>query len=261
MVMVKPALGYLDILRAVRDGVDIPVAAYNVSGEYAMVEAAAAHGWINRDAAIVETLTSIRRAGADVVLSYWASWSTPARLRLVTDERSRAAFERARKVIPGGVNSPVRAFLAVGGTPRFIARAAGPYLYDLDGNELVDLVCSWGPMLLGHAHPEVLGAVAAAADHGTSYGAPTLAEVELAAAIVERTPVEQVRLVNSGTEATMSVLRLARGITGRDKIIKFAGCYHGHVDALLASAGSGVATLAIRAGSRVAGPALPGTPG
>ena len=179
----------------------------------------------------------------------------------MTDELSRAAFERARKVIPGGVNSPVRAFLAVGGTPRFIARAAGPYLYDLDGNELVDLICSWGPMLLGHAHPEVLGAVATAADHGTSYGAPTLAEVELAEAIVERAPVEQVRLVNSGTEATMSVLRLARGITGRDMIIKFAGCYHGHVDALLAAAGSGVATLSNRAGSRVAGPALPGTPG
>jgi glutamate-1-semialdehyde 2,1-aminomutase len=179
----------------------------------------------------------------------------------VNDNASRAAFERARKVTPGGVNSPVRAFLAVGGTPRFIARASGPYLYDLDGNELVDLICSWGPMLLGHAHPEVLGAVAAAAGHGTSYGAPTMAEVELAEAIVERTPVEQVRLVNSGTEATMSVLRLARGVTGRDMIIKFAGCYHGHVDALLAAAGSGVATLANRAGSRVAGPALPGTPG
>ena len=166
------------------------------------------------------------------------------------DTKSAAAFARAREVIPGGVNSPVRAFLSVGGTPRFIARAKGPYLYDVDGNELVDLICSWGPMLLGHAHPEVLGAVAVAAQHGTSYGAPTLAEVELAAAIVDRTPVEQVRLVNSGTEATMSVLRLARGITGRDKIIKFAGCYHGHVDSLLAAAGSGVATLAI-----------PGTPG
>jgi glutamate-1-semialdehyde 2,1-aminomutase len=148
------------------------------------------------------------------------------------------------------VNSPVRAFLAVGGAPRFIARAQGPYLYDLDGNELVDLICSWGPMLLGHAHPEVIGAVSRAAEHGTSYGAPTLAEVELAEAIIQRTPVEEVRLVNSGTEATMSVLRLARGVTGRDMIIKFAGCYHGHVDALLASAGSGVATLAI-----------PGTPG
>ena len=166
------------------------------------------------------------------------------------DAKSAAAFARAREVIPGGVNSPVRAFLSVGGTPRFIARAKGPYLYDLDGNELVDLICSWGPMLLGHAHPEVLGAVAEAAQHGTSYGAPTLAEVELAAAIVDRTPVEQVRLVNSGTEATMSVLRLARGITARDKVVKFAGCYHGHVDSLLAAAGSGVATLAI-----------PGTPG
>ncbi|GAB2589817.1 glutamate-1-semialdehyde 2,1-aminomutase [Microlunatus antarcticus] len=166
------------------------------------------------------------------------------------DTKSAAAFARAREVIPGGVNSPVRAFLSVGGTPRFIARAKGAYLWDLDGNELVDLICSWGPMLLGHAHPEVLGAVADAAQHGTSYGAPTQAEVDLAAAIVDRTPVEMVRLVNSGTEATMSVLRLARGITGRDKIVKFAGCYHGHVDSLLASAGSGVATLAI-----------PGTPG
>ena len=139
------------------------------------------------------------------------------------DARSAAAFARAQRAIPGGVNSPVRAFLSVGGTPRFIARAAGPYLYDLDGNELVDLVCSWGPMLLGHAHPEVIGAVALAAEHGTSYGAPTEAEVELAEAIIDRTPVEQVRLVNSGTEATMTVLRLARGITGRNKIIKFAG--------------------------------------
>ena len=163
---------------------------------------------------------------------------------------SQAAFERAKSVTPGGVNSPVRAFRSVGGTPRFIARASGAYLYDIDGNELVDLVCSWGPMLLGHAHPEVIAAVAEAARRGTSYGAPTLAEVDLAAEIIDRMPVEQVRLVNSGTEATMSVLRLARGVTGRNKIIKFAGCYHGHVDALLAAAGSGVATLSI-----------PGTPG
>ena len=166
---------------------------------------------------------------------------------------SEEAFERAKHLTPGGVNSPVRAFLSVGGTPRFIARANGPYLYDLDGNELVDLVCSWGPMLLGHAHPEVIDAVTEAAGRGTSYGAPTVAEVDLAAAIADRTPVEQVRLVSSGTEATMSVLRLARGITGRDKIIKFAGCYHGHVDALLVAAGSGVATLQHRPGSRVAG--------
>jgi glutamate-1-semialdehyde 2,1-aminomutase len=163
---------------------------------------------------------------------------------------SETAFARAKTLIPGGVNSPVRAFLAVGGTPRFIARGAGPYLYDLDGNELVDLVCSWGALLHGHAHAEVIAATTAAAERGTSYGAPTEAEVELAAAIIDRMPVDQVRLVSSGTEATMSVLRLARGITGRNKIVKFAGCYHGHVDALLAAAGSGVATLAI-----------PGTPG
>jgi len=163
---------------------------------------------------------------------------------------SEALFERARSVIPGGVNSPVRAYASVGGNPRFIARANGPYLIDADGNELVDLVGSWGPMLLGHAHPEVVDAVTRAAAGGTSYGAPTEAEVELAAAIVDRTPVERVRLVNSGTEATMTVLRLARGVTGRDMVVKFAGCYHGHVDALLVQAGSGVATLGI-----------PGTPG
>lgn len=166
------------------------------------------------------------------------------------DSASVEAFARAKTVTPGGVNSPVRAFAAVGGTPRFIASASGPYLRDIDGNNYVDLVCSWGPMLHGHAHPAILEAVQRAASGGTSFGAPTLAEVDLAAEIIARTPVEQVRLVNSGTEATMTVLRLARGITGRDKIIKFAGCYHGHVDALLAAAGSGVATLA-----------LPGTPG
>ncbi|HET7173096.1 MAG TPA: glutamate-1-semialdehyde 2,1-aminomutase [Nocardioidaceae bacterium] len=164
--------------------------------------------------------------------------------------RSAGLFARALQVTPGGVNSPVRAFGAVGGTPRFMARGAGPYLYDVDGNEYVDLVCSWGPLLLGHAHPEVVAAVAAAAELGTSYGTPTEPEVELAAEIVARTPVAQVRLVSSGTEATMSAIRLARGFTGRDLVVKFAGCYHGHVDALLAEAGSGVATLA-----------LPGTPG
>ncbi|MVA77024.1 glutamate-1-semialdehyde 2,1-aminomutase [Auraticoccus sp. F435] len=176
----------------------------------------------------------------------------------MTDAVSRQLFERAQQVVPGGVNSPVRAFRAVGGTPRFIASAHGPYLVDADGNELVDLVCSWGPMILGHAHPEVIAAVRDAAGRGTSYGAPTQAEVELAEAIVERTPVEQVRLVNSGTEATMSVLRLARAATGRDLVVKFAGCYHGHVDALLASAGSGVATLSDAAA--LATPASPGVP-
>ena len=164
---------------------------------------------------------------------------------------SAALFQRAGAVIPGGVNSPVRAFRAVGGTPRFTASARGPYLTDVDGTEYVDLLCSWGPMILGHAHPQVLEAVRAAAADGFSYGTPTEREVLLAEEIVSRVePVEQLRLVSSGTEATMSAIRLARGFTGRPVVVKFAGHYHGHVDALLASAGSGLATFA-----------LPDTPG
>jgi glutamate-1-semialdehyde 2,1-aminomutase len=158
---------------------------------------------------------------------------------------SAALFERARAVTPGGVNSPVRAFAAVGGTPRFIRSAAGAWLTDVDGNQYVDLVCSWGPMLLGHAHPEVQAAIAEAVARGTSYGAPSEPEVLLAEEIVGRSPVDSVRLVSSGTEATMSALRLARGFTGRDLVVKFAGWYNGHVDYLLAAAGSGVATLAV----------------
>ncbi|WP_433628028.1 glutamate-1-semialdehyde 2,1-aminomutase [Nocardia sp. CA-120079] len=167
---------------------------------------------------------------------------------------SAQLFDRAASVIPGGVNSPVRAFKSVGGTPRFIASAKGCTLIDVDGNEYVDLVCSWGPMILGHAHPEVVEAVQRAAVGGLSFGAPTEAEIELAELIAERvTPVDRVRLVNSGTEATMSAVRLARGYTGRTKIIKFSGCYHGHVDALLADAGSGVATLGLPTSPGVTG--------
>jgi glutamate-1-semialdehyde 2,1-aminomutase len=162
-----------------------------------------------------------------------------------TTAASEALFARARAVTPGGVNSPVRAFTAVGGTPRFITSASGAWLTDADGNDYVDLICSWGPMLLGHAHPDVQAAVAGAVARGTSYGTPTEPEVELAEEIVARTPVERVRFVSSGTEATMSAIRLARGATGRDLVVKFAGCYHGHVDPLLAEAGSGVATLAV----------------
>ncbi|WBB96655.1 MULTISPECIES: glutamate-1-semialdehyde 2,1-aminomutase [unclassified Solwaraspora] len=158
---------------------------------------------------------------------------------------SQALFDRATGIIPGGVNSPVRAFRAVGGTPRFMVRGSGPWLFDADDRRYLDLVCSWGPLILGHAHPEVVAALSAAAAHGTSFGTPTPGEVALAAEIVDRTPVEQIRLVNSGTEATMSAIRLARGHTGRPRIVKFAGCYHGHVDALLAAAGSGVATLGL----------------
>ena len=159
--------------------------------------------------------------------------------------RSEALFARARKVTPGGVNSPVRAFGAVGGVPRFMVRGSGPYLTDADGHEYVDLVCSWGPMILGHANPAVISAVSTALASGTSFGAATPGEVELAEELVARAPVEQVRLVNSGTEATMSAVRLARGFTGRSLVVKFAGCYHGHVDALLAAAGSGVATFGL----------------
>jgi glutamate-1-semialdehyde 2,1-aminomutase len=175
-----------------------------------------------------------------------------ARLERVSDAPASAAlFDRALRVIPGGVNSPVRAFRAVGGTPRFMVRGVGPYLFDADGRRYVDLVASWGPMILGHAHPEVVAAVQAAAAAGLSFGTPTAGEVELAEEIVARVaPVEQVRLVNSGTEATMSAIRLARGVTGRHRVVKFAGCYHGHVDALLAAAGSGVVTFG-----------LPDTPG
>jgi len=166
---------------------------------------------------------------------------------------SARLFDRACAVIPGGVNSPVRAFAAVGGTPRFMARGEGAHLVDADGARYVDLVCSWGPMILGHAHPAVVDAVRAAAGAGLSFGAPTEGEVELAELIVHRTPAQQVRLVNSGTEATMSAVRLARGFTGRAKIVKFAGHYHGHVDALLAAAGSGMATFGLPASPGVAG--------
>ena len=188
-----------------------------------------------------------------------ADWNTGRVTYPYDAPASQALFERAQKVTPGGVNSPVRAFRAVGGTPRFMVGGRGPYLTDADGRQYVDLVCSWGPMILGHAHPAVLEAVHGAAAQGFSFGTPTEGEVALAEEIVRRVnaaapegarPMAQVRLVSSGTEATMSAVRLARGFTGRTAIVKFAGCYHGHVDSLLASAGSGVATFA-----------LPDTPG
>jgi glutamate-1-semialdehyde 2,1-aminomutase len=160
--------------------------------------------------------------------------------------RSRGAFERAARVIPGGVNSPARAFGAVGGQPLFIARGEGPYLFDIDGNRYLDYVGSWGPLILGHAHPGVFRAVEEAARRGTSFGAPTEAETQLAERIVEAVPsIEMVRLVSSGTEAAASAIRLARGYTGRDLVVKFAGCYHGHVDSLLVQAGSSATTLGV----------------
>src|SRR5580765_5678458 len=159
---------------------------------------------------------------------------------------SEKLFERAQKVIPGGVNSPVRAFRSVGGSPPFIARGEGAHLFDVDGNEYIDYVGSWGPLLLGHRHPVIIEPLREALEAGTSFGAPTDGEVEMAEAICEAVPsIEMVRLVNSGTEATMSALRVARGFTGRDLIVKFEGCCHGHVDSLLVKAGSGMATLGI----------------
>jgi glutamate-1-semialdehyde 2,1-aminomutase len=161
-------------------------------------------------------------------------------------EKSQALFSEARKYIPGGVNSPVRSFRSVGGNPLFIERAKGSRIYDVDGNEYIDYVLSWGPMILGHAHAEVLDAISAAMQKGTSYGAPTELETEMAKAILRLLPsMEMVRMVNSGTEATMSALRLARGYTKRNKIVKMAGGYHGHGDSLLVKAGSGVATLGL----------------
>jgi glutamate-1-semialdehyde 2,1-aminomutase len=155
-------------------------------------------------------------------------------------------FERAQSLMPGGVNSPVRAFKAVGGTPFFVARGEGCYLWDVDGNRFIDFVCSWGPLILGHAHPEVVAAVKEAVERGTTYGAPTELEVALAEKIQQAVPsMEMLRLVNSGTEATMSAIRAARGYTGRKKIVKFEGCYHGHADYLLVKAGSGAATFGI----------------
>jgi glutamate-1-semialdehyde 2,1-aminomutase len=160
--------------------------------------------------------------------------------------RSEELFRRAQELIPGGVNSPVRAFRSVGGNPVFIARGQGSHIFDADGNEYIDYVGSWGPLLLGHRHPAILAALERALTIGTSFGAPTEQEIELAEAICEAVPsIQMVRLVNSGTEATMSAIRVARGFTGRDLIVKFEGCYHGHVDSLLVKAGSGLATLGI----------------
>ena len=168
--------------------------------------------------------------------------------------RNSELFDRACKTIPGGVNSPVRAFRSVGGTPRFIQRAQGSYIWDAEGTRYIDYVGSWGPAILGHAHPEVISAVQKAAENGLSFGAPTEAEIEIAEAIVERMPsMEQVRLVSSGTESTMSAIRLARGYTGRSRIIKFEGCYHGHADSLLVKAGSGMLTFGNPTSSGVPG--------
>ena len=252
MLMVKPALPYLDVMRAARDRFDLPLAAYNVSGEYAMIKAAAAAGDLDERAAALESLTAIRRAGADVdrhVLGEGARAGVGS-----TEPHRSELWHRALELIPGGVNSPVRAMRAVGlDEPFFVARGRGAQLETTDGRTLLDWVQSWGPLIFGHADPETVEAVREAALDGTTFGAPTEREVELAAEIADAVPsVERVRLVSSGTEAAMRAVRLARGFTRRDRVLKFAGCYHGHADPFLASAGSGLATLGI--------PSSPGVP-
>src|SRR6266849_8272432 len=166
--------------------------------------------------------------------------------RIRASKRSREIFERAEQVLGGGVNSPVRAFKSVGGEPLVIERASGQFLYDADGNELLDFVCSWGAILLGHANPAISAAIAEQAKRGTSFGVTTELEIELATLITRAIPfIEKIRFVSSGTEATMSAVRLARGVTKRDFLLKFEGCYHGHADSFLSQAGSGLATLGI----------------
>ena len=257
MVMVKPALPYLDVVHAVKTAYpDVPLAAYNVSGEYAMLKAAAANGWLDERRAVLEALTVDRprrrrhdhhllRQGRRPLAGQPSREVATLRVADAT-ARSAALFAEAQTLLPGGVNSPVRAFRAVGGTPRFIARGKGAAIWDVDGNRYIDYVGSWGPLIVGHAHPGVVAAIQDAATRGTSYGAPTEAEVELAELVKQAFPsIELVRFVSSGTEATMSALRLARAFTGREMIVKFDGCYHGHADGLLVKAGSGPLTLGL----------------
>ena len=256
MLMVKPALAYLDVVRAVRERTHLPLLAYNVSGEYSMVKAAGAARLGGRAATGARDAHRhapgrrrcdhhlSRQGGGGVAGGGVEAMTDLSVARLTT--ASERLFAASQRVIPGGVNSPVRAFRGVGGTPRFIARGEGAWLVDADGHRYVDLVLSWGPLILGHAHPEVLEAIVDAAGRGTTFGAPTELELRLAERVVATFPsLDMVRFVSSGTEATMSAVRLARAATGRDLLLKFDGCYHGHADHLLAAAGSGVATLGL----------------
>ena len=252
IILVKPALPYLDVLSKVKERFGQPTAAYQVSGEYSMLKAAAQNGWLDEQRVMFETLTSIRRAGADMIITYYAREASRPSL-MKKPVKSQKLFSRASQILPGGVDSPVRAFQAVGGTPHFIRRGAGAIIEDVDGNRFIDYVMSWGPLIHGHAPRPLIKAITAAAKKGTSFGAPSALEHELGEAVRSLVPsMERVRFVSSGTEATMSAIRLARAFTGRDRIIKFEGCYHGHGDAFLVKAGSGAMTLGI--------PTSPGVP-
>ena len=256
MLMVKPAMPYLDVVCEVRRRFDLPLAAYQVSGEYSMLHAAAANGWLDYE-----------RAGHGIAGGDPPRWrrsdhhlrrprrgaSVAGGLDRMSPIRRAHLFERAQRVMPGGVNSPVRAFRGVGGDPVFVRSGDGAYLEAEDGKRYVDFIGSYGPLIFGHRPPEVETAIADALARGTTFGAPTAGEVDLAELVCSAFPaMDMVRMVNSGTEATMSALRLARAATGRNKVIKFAGCYHGHADAYLVAAGSGAATLGV--------PSSPGVP-
>ncbi len=250
LIIAKPAMAYMDIIKDISTNFNIPIVAYNVSGEYAMVKAAAANGWIDEKKIVMENMIGMKRAGSEddhyVSCIGCGTLDTGGRIKMAAEERSKAFYERAVKRLPGGVNSPVRAYQAVGRTPRFIQSAKGAHITDVDGNEMIDYVCSWGPGILGHANPKVVEKVKAACDEGLTFGAPTERVVEMAELLAELVPSMEVsRLVSSGTEATMSAIRAARGFTGRDKIIKFKGCYHGHSDGLLVKAGSAALTTSV----------------
>jgi glutamate-1-semialdehyde 2,1-aminomutase len=283
-LMVKPALPYLDVLHELRRHTRLPLAAYQVSGEYAMLKHAAAAGCLDEQTATLEALTSIKRAGADAIITYAAreaaAWLGRCSTRSThilpassmsgppmashdqdghaaddepaIESPSRPCRQRAEAVLAGGVNSPVRCFRAVETPPVFAARGEGAHLWDVDGNRYIDLLMSWGALALGHAHPAVSDAVAAAAREGSSFGLSSPREAELAEVIRDAFQgIERMRFVNSGTEAVMTAVRLARAIAGRDKVLAFEGGYHGHSDGLLARAGSGLTTLNLPASAGV----------
>ena len=258
MIMVKPALAYLDILAKLRPEVNLPLLCYNVSGEYSMVKAAAQKGWIDERQCIEETLLAFFRAGADMVITYFCTTIRRVYKTMIPGDAIQAldnakAFDESLRYIAGGVNSPVRAFKAVGGCPITMARADGAYMWDVEGNRYLDFLSSWGPLILGHRHPRVMSAITSVLEQGTSFGTPNRYETLLAKAVVDAVPgIEKVRMVNSGTEATMAAIRLARAYTGRENIVKCEGCYHGHADPFLVKAGSGAATLGV--------PTSPGVP-
>ena len=251
IVMVKPALPYLDVLAKVKERFGYPTAAYHVSGEYSMLKAAAQRGWLDEPRVMMESLIGIRRAGADMIITYYAREA--ARLLVKNPIRSKKLFARASQILPAVSIAPFARFRPSAARRCSSARASGAIIEDVDGNRFIDYVMSWGPLIHGHAPRALVQAITAAARRGTSFGAPSPLEHELGERVRALMPsMERVRFVSSGTEAAMSAIRVARAYTRRDKIVKFEGCYHGHADAFLVKAGSGALTLGI--------PTSPGVP-